>query len=401
MVRGMIYASMCDGIGGAHCAFQPLGWKCAFVSEIEPFPNAVVAQRWGFENRGDMTKYQEWPDGTVDLVCGGTPCQAFSVAGLRGGIKDPRGNLCLVFLGVVAKYRPRWVVWENVPGVLSSGEGRDFGAFLRGLVQLGYGWAYRVLDAQYFGVPQRRRRVFVVGCAGGEWQRAATVLFDGACLSGNPAPSREARKNPAPTISARTKGGGGLGTDFDCDGGLIANTCNSNHGNPQTEQTMIPCVVGALSDGAHNGGGRTDRTHTQDESLPSVAWALQERDAKGADSSTKPGHLIPISNGGGFGDGEPMAFPWQVGGTLGMSGTLVKNQTMAVAFQPRIASCIKVRRITPSECEKLQGFPPEYTAITYRGKAACDGPRYKALGNSWAVPCARWIGNRINMLETP
>src|SRR6185437_2410388 len=153
-------------------------------------------------NLGDMTKYQEWPDATIDLLVGGTPCQSFSVAGLRKGLADPRGNLMLTYLAIAERYAPRWVVWENVPGVLSSNGGRDFGTFLGGLAELGYGFAYRVLDAQFFGVAQRRRRVFVVGCLG-DWRRAAAVLFERASLSGHPAPSRETRQGIAPTISAR------------------------------------------------------------------------------------------------------------------------------------------------------------------------------------------------------
>ena len=216
----MRYLSVCSGIEAATVAWAPLGWSPVAFSEIEPFPCAVLAHHYpDVPNLGDMTKFTEWPDATVDLLCGGTPCQSFSVAGLRKGLDDPRGNLMLTFGAIAARYRPRWLVWENVPGVLSSNSGRDFGTFLGMLGQLGYGFAYRVLDAQYFGVAQRRRRVFVVGCLG-DWRRAAAVLFERHSLSGHPAPSREAGK-VAPTIPARSSGGGGLGTDFDCDGGLI------------------------------------------------------------------------------------------------------------------------------------------------------------------------------------
>ena len=215
----MRFLSVCSGIEAASVAWNPLGWEAVAFSEIEPFPCAVLAHHYpSVPNWGDMTKFQEWPDADVDLLCGGTPCQSFSVAGLRKGLADPRGNLMLTFGAIAAKYRPRWLVWENVPGVLSSNGGRDFGAFLGMLGQLGYGFAYRVLDAQYFGVPQRRRRVFVVGCIG-DWRRAAAVLFERHSMSGDSAPSREARK-VAPTIPSRSTGGGGLGTDFDCDGGL-------------------------------------------------------------------------------------------------------------------------------------------------------------------------------------
>lgn len=224
----MRFLSVCSGIEAASVAWNPLGWNAVAFSEIEPFPCAVLAHHYpDTPNWGDMTKYKEWPDVAIDLLCGGTPCQSFSVAGLRKGLDDPRGNLMLTFGAIAAKYRPKWLVWENVPGVLSSNKGKDFGTFLGMLGELGYGFAYRVLDAQFFGVPQRRRRVFVVGCLG-DWRSAAAVLFERHGLSGDLAPSRKARQGLAPTLSARTKGGGGLGTDFECDGGLIAGTLLAN-----------------------------------------------------------------------------------------------------------------------------------------------------------------------------
>src|SRR5882762_3681780 len=174
---------------------------------------AVVEHHCGLPNLGDMTAIKEVDVehyGSVGLLAGGTPCQSFSVAGLRGGLADPRGNLALRFLQLAGFLRPEWVVWENVPGVLSSGGGRDFGSILGGLAQLGYGWAYRILDAQYFGVPQRRRRVFVVGHLG-DWRRAASVLFERSCLCGHPAPSREAGADIAASLTrgADSSGKGG------------------------------------------------------------------------------------------------------------------------------------------------------------------------------------------------
>jgi DNA (cytosine-5)-methyltransferase 1 len=183
--RKFTYASVCDGIGAVHVAWKPLGWECAWVSEIEPFPVAVVDHHFGFTNLGNMLEITEATlekHGPIDIFVGGTPCQSFSVAGLRRGLDDPRGNLALRFFQLVGAIRPRWVLWENVPGVLSSSRGQDFGLFLGTLGQLGYGFAYRILDAQYFGVPQRRRRVFVVGCFG-DWRCAAAVLFERTSLS--------------------------------------------------------------------------------------------------------------------------------------------------------------------------------------------------------------------------
>lgn len=176
----MNFLSVCSGIEAASVAWHPLGWRAHAVSEIDAFPNAVLAHHYpDTPNLGDMTRHKEWPHATVDLLVGGTPCQSFSVAGLRKGMDDPRGNLALVFLAIADRFAPEWILWENVPGVLSSSEGRDFGAFLGGLGELGYGFAYRVLDAQFFGLAQRRRRVFVVASARG-WQRAAAVLFERA-----------------------------------------------------------------------------------------------------------------------------------------------------------------------------------------------------------------------------
>ena len=148
----MRFLSVCSGIEAASVAWNPLGWEAEAFSEIEPFPCQVLKHHYpNVPNLGDMTKFKEWNLGPVDLFCGGTPCQSFSVAGLRKGLDDPRGNLMLTYLAIADKFRPRWLVWENVPGVLSSNSGRDFGAFLGGLGQLGYGFAYRVLDAQFFG----------------------------------------------------------------------------------------------------------------------------------------------------------------------------------------------------------------------------------------------------------
>lgn len=185
------YLSVCSGIEAASVAWEPLCWEPAAFAEVEKFPSAVLAHHWPqVPNMGDMTRHESWNLGTINLLVGGTPCQSFSVAGLRKGLHDPRGGLMLTFLEIAQRQRPRWIVWENVPGVLSSDGGRDFGAFLGALGDLGYGWAYRVLDAQWCGVAQRRRRVFVVGCAG-DGAAAATVLFESESVCRNPAPSRE------------------------------------------------------------------------------------------------------------------------------------------------------------------------------------------------------------------
>lgn len=227
----MRFGSVCSGIEAASAAWTPLGWEAAWFSEIEPFPSSVLQHHYpDVPNLGDMTRIEEneFANNTpVDLVVGGTPCQGFSVAGLRKGLDDDRSNLCLAFIKLVHKLRSRWVVWENVPGVFTTSKGEDFGAFLSGLsgvdvpvpsqgwknsgVVVGtdgsYSLAWRVLDAQYFGVPQRRRRVFVVGYLG-DWRCAAAVLFERESLQGHPPPSREKREgvtlDASPCLRARS-----------------------------------------------------------------------------------------------------------------------------------------------------------------------------------------------------
>lgn len=199
----MRYLDVCAGVSAATVAWKPLGWEAAAYSEIAKAPRKVLAYRYpDTPLHGDFTTIQEGDYGSIELLMGGTPCQDFSVAGLRSGISGERGNLTLEYLRLADRLRPRWLSWENVPGVFSADERRAFGAFLGGMGQLGYGFAYRVLDAQYFGVPQRRRRVIVVGYLG-DWRRAAAVLFERATLeSGGGAWLEKGAENLA-TVSTR------------------------------------------------------------------------------------------------------------------------------------------------------------------------------------------------------
>ncbi len=404
------FLSVCSGIEAASVAWEPLGWKACGFAEIEKFPSAVLAHHWpDVPNLGDMTKHNDWP-ATLrpDLIVGGTPCQAFSVAGLRQGLADPRGNLTLVFLGLLEQLRPRWVVWENVPGVLSDKTGA-FGAFLGGLGELGYGFAYRILDAQHFGVPQRRRRVFVVGYLG-DWRRAAAVLFEPESMRGDHPPRREAGQI-SPTIPARSLGGGGLGTDFDCDGGLIAHSLRGEGFDASEDGTgrgtpLVPChMTGA---GFWQEGFGTLRAREQDSHENLVAFSCKDH---GADASQiaptlrSMGHDGSHANGGG-----QVAIAIQAGALKenpdhGPDGIGIRTDDQAYTLEARaevqaVATAAAVRRLTPRECERLQGFPDDHTLIPWRGKMAPDGPRYKALGNSMAVPVMRWIGERISRLNT-
>ena len=408
----MKYLSVCSGIEAATAAWHPLGWQAAAFSQFDPdhnyrggpdFPSAVLAHHYpDVPNWGDMTKFKEWPDATVDLLVGGTPCQSFSLAGLRKGLDDPRGNLMLVYLAIARRYRPRWLVWENVAGVLSD-QGNAFGTFLGGLAELGYGFAYRVLDAQYvrtqrFGraVPQRRRRVFVVGYLG-DWRRAAAVLFERESLLGNSPPRREAGKGAAPTLSARTKGGGGLGTDFDCDGGLIA-------------ASVAPCM---RAGGNSTGGDRLYGTgvDTCDSLIASTGGVSHCLNAGGMgrldyETETLVAHL---KSGGGFDDGPPtIAFTTKDYGNDAMEEVAPTMRSMSFnkshangGGQLGVFHGWRVRRLTPLECERLQGFPDGYTDVPWRRKNwTPDGPRYKALGNSMAVNVMAWLGHRIKLADS-
>lgn len=203
----MRYLSVCSGIEAASVAWHDLGWTPVGFSEIEKFPSEVLAKRFpDVPNFGDMTKFKEWnlDRDTVDLIVGGTPCQSFSVAGLRKGLDDPRGNLALTFVSMVEYYQPEFFIWENVPGVLSSNAGRDFGSLLTAVGYIGYGWAYRVLDAQYFGVPQRRRRVFLIGHISGDSRRAGEILIESESLRGYPQKSRKPRQKTSSGVESST-----------------------------------------------------------------------------------------------------------------------------------------------------------------------------------------------------
>jgi DNA (cytosine-5)-methyltransferase 1 len=351
----MKYLSVCSGIEAVSVAWQPLGWQPVMFAEIDPFccwllrsryrasrpqhmpsPHDVASRKEAKQraaairnivalpadgavvNFGDFTKIGAEDVGTIDLLVGGTPCQSFSVAGKRAGLDDPRGNLTIEFARLADRLRPLWLVWENVPGVLSIDGGRTFGAFLGLLVQLGYGIAYRVLDAQFFGVPQRRRRVFVVGHLG-DWRVAAAIFLEWHGLSGYPPPRREARKDLAPTLSARAHGGGGLGTDFDLDGGLIRQLAVGGN------NTAGSIDVATAANACASASGRMDF-----ETETFIAHSLSADGFDASEDGTGRGvPMIPIainiahtqSNGSGFSDG--------------IAHTLESGVSQAVAFNLR------------------------------------------------------------------
>lgn len=491
----MRFGSVCSGIEAASVAWAPLGWKAAWLAEIEKFPAAVLAHHYPeVPNLGDMTALPaRIAAGEVeapDIFCGGTPCQAFSIAGLRKSLDDARGNLSLVFCEIanaidtaraVRGHAPAIIFWENVPGVLSTKD-NAFGCFLAGLAgendplePPGRKWtnagcvsgpqrtvAWRVLDAQYFGVAQRRRRVFVVASARKGFD-PAQVLFEWDGVRRDTAPSREARQ-VAPTIPARSTAGGGLGTDFDCDGGTIcvatgqagaeigadmAPTLNCNHEAPYVAHSLRGEGFDASEDGAGRGtplgpvatairtantsanghGVSPELAHTLDRAQGQcVAFDTTQITSAANYSNPKPGDPChPLAAGA---HAPAIAFPANLSGTQCASAADVApsmgaaNPTAVahVSIMPTMTAggpsdtshnqvsgqmrdaymvpttAMQVRRLTPTEAERLQGFEPGYTAIPWRGKPAdqCpDGPRYRALGNSWAIPCVSWIGERI------
>jgi len=412
---GLTFGSVCSGIEAASVAWKPLGWRCAFMSEIEAFPRAALAHHYPETPlHGDFTTIQAGQYEPIDLLVGGTPCQSFSVAGLRGGLDDDRGNLALEYLRLADRLRPKWLVWENVPGVLSSNGGRDFGSILGGMVQLGYGVAYRVLDAQYFGLAQRRRRVFVVGYSG-DWRRAAAVLFERHSLSGNPAPSRETGEGTSASPASGFDGGG------EALARRLRARANASHRGDS--DTYIPVVSPALKRRDYKGPSSDGDGDGDGDGAPLIAHALRGTGFDASEDGTGRGTpIVPVafmSNA----SGQNLSFGHDLSPTLRIGGD--GGNAMAVAFtteqtpkfsegvaltltkqsptgggQPQcVMDSPAVRRLTPRECERLQGFPDDYTAIPYRGKPASDGPRYKALGNSMAVPVMAWIGRRITEVE--
>ena len=417
----MKYLSVCSGIEAATVAWHHLGWEPTAFAEVEPFPSAVLAHHYPtVVNRGDMTKFQEWPDEAVDLLVGGTPCQSFSVAGLRQGLKDPRGNLMLTYLGIAESYRPRWLVWENVPGVLSSNGGRDFGTFLGSLVELGYGFAYRVLDAQWFGVAQRRRRVFVVGYLG-DASRAAKVLFERESVCRNPAPSREKGKGVATNVADCLRSGGNGGVPSSRGEHLVVGAlCSDSHPGSYSGQDAYTgrLIATAFEPGIAGREGNESRfTHEVTGTLRKAmgdnqtAVALYENHS--IDSRIKGPLKVSPSCRSAFGTGGgniPLVHSTAIG-TDCYNGAITGDVTATVTSStgssathsgPTVMHSTAVRRLTPTECERLQGFPDSYTAIPWKKKSAgqCpDGPRYKALGNSMAVPVMRWIGERIDKVN--
>lgn len=420
----MKYGSVCSGIEAASAAWHQLGWQPAFFAEIEPFCSAVLKHYYPeIPNYGDFTTIRDAEP--IDVLVAGTPCQSFSVAGRRAGLDDARGVLAFEFLKLAGRLMPRWIVFENVPGLLSSSSGRDFAAFIEAMAKLGYQIAWRVLDAQYFGLAQRRERLFAVGYLG-DWRPAAAVLLEPESLLGDSAPSRTAGKEVAGTL------GGGAQQRGWCD--------------DTDRATFVACAPTLRSGGNRTGGHRPPGTDVDTcDSL--VAFALNAKGGSGridGESETFVTHALTAegfdASEDGAGRGTPLvaqavAFQESQSGIreYESAGCVRANGPGHDPVGTRVRSGMSVRRLTPRECERLQGFPDDFTLIpeyrkrqketgaaaeqlyryycrTDRGRqhvemrsgrvySTPDGPRYRALGNSMAVPVMAWIGRRIAMVE--
>jgi len=493
--------SVCSGIGAPECAWAPLGWEFVWQAEIDPFPSAALATRFpGTPNVGDMTtiaaRIYAGEVAAPDVLVGGTPCQSFSVAGLRKGLADDRGNLALEFIHladaidavrIAAGRPPAWVLWENVPGVFSDA-GNAFGAFLAGLVGSDTaivsrgGWsragvvhgpercaAWRCLDAQHFGLAQRRERVFVLARGGaGSWAAADALLPVIESVCWHPAPRREAREAVARPLAAGSPAGSGYRNDADTADNLVTawggnntsgsidvaaalNACSTAAGRQDFEsETFLIDVAPTLT---ANGKAAGSATQQDAETGMLIAHTLRAEGFDASEDGTGRGTpLVPVASpltaGGHPNSNAPgrrkeddtnlVAYAWDIHGTPATAaasptelhtplrarapGGSEASTTTVIAFDttqitskanrsnpkagapchplaagahpPAIAG-MAVRRLTPRECERLQGFPDDWTAIAYRGKPAADGPRYRALGNSMAVPVLRWIGEQI------
>ena len=412
----MRYVSLFSGIEAASAAWEALGWEPVCFAELDAFPSAVLACRFpNVPNKGDVTKV-DWRKmrGGCDLVVGGSPCQSFSVAGKREGLKGESG-LMYEYIRAVRELRPRWFLWENVPGALSSEHGEAFRQLLSEMDALGYGMAWRVLDAQFFGVAQRRERVFLVGRLGGK--PPVEVLFDGDRLQWDFAQGREKRAELAAAARGCAEGAGpnaGV-TAFAQNGrdelrvqgdGTLSGALAANPGMKQT--TYICETAHTGSNGL--GVAKSDVSPTISTGNSTAVYSINEQIATRSNAMGR-GTGLGVAEDGDPGYTLQAAHPHMV---ADVPVTMADANTRAAVMKdacgtlkvggeaPIMARRAVVRKLTPLECERLQGFPDNWTRIPYRGKPAeeCpDTPRYKAIGNSMAVPVMRWIGERIALAE--
>ena len=458
----MDYLSLFSGIEAASVAWSPLGWLPLAFAEVDAFPSAVLKARFpSVPNLGDVTKVN-WRGfvrdfGRPDVLVGGSPCQSFSIAGTRTGLGGASG-LMWEYVRAVREVRPRWLLWENVPGALSSTHGEDFGCLLRSLDALGYGLAWRVLDAQFFGVAQRRERVFLVGRLG-DPGGPCQVLFEPDCLQWDPPQGREKRaqlaaaagRGPARAGFKYSAGSGanGVGHEVEASDTLtadlhapavypineqVATRCNrlgrgtglgvGDDGDPGytllANHPHMVCMTDtqANSSVSNDGACGTLSCHSRkDPPVALVSYAVRMRE--GRDGGGK-GPLVQEEVSGALATGNDQTVfcgPCEPGTSHvpGPKAVCMADDNGGSAVDEECCGTIKcggsatqvalrmsVRRLMPRECERLQGFPDDWTLIPWKGRPAeeCpDGPRYKAIGNSMAVPVMRWLGERIAMAD--
>lgn len=355
---GMECWSFFTGIGGLDLGFERAGIKCVLQVENGRSANRILRRHYPDVHRaGDIKEFE--PSGTTDVIFGGFPCQDVSIAGDRAGLAGERSGLWFEFHRIVKRTRPQWVVVENVPGLLSSNRGRDLAIVLRGLVECGYGVCYRVLDAQYFGVPQRRRRVFIVGHLGDG--RAAEILFEREGRSGRSTAGREARQGVAAITTESAARG-------------VARTLTTK--NQRIDFETETFVVGTLA-AAH---GRNRGLGNEAETDLLVTTPFPSRSVTNSDHR---GELLTFAYQQSAGSGRT-----QIVRAGQYAGTISANRNEGILHNG-------VRRLTPLECERLQGFPDGWTAFDDKGKPLSDGARGFLLGNAVCVPNAEWIARRI------
>lgn len=393
----MTVGSLFSGIGGLDLGFERAGMTVAWQCEIDKAASTVLARHWpDVPNMGDVRDVGHSTP-SVDVVVGGFPCQDVSVAGRRAGLDGERSGLWHEFRRIVGDLRPRWVVVENVPGLLSSNGGRDFAVILRGLVECGYGVAWRVLDAQYFGLPQRRRRVFLVGSFGNG--RAAQVLFERESLPGDTPPRRETGARVARALAASSVSSGDrydpngeeyVVTPFtDISDALFAAMGTKWNGNAAAfngSQYVAHTLRAEGADASEDGTGRgiplviDGRNGTLQNDIATTLQACGLGDGRGGNPNATP--LIAT-----FGPRNVTSAANRTRVEPGLPANTLHQGGLSVIHHG-------VRRLTPRECERLMGFPDDWTAIQ------SDSARYRQLGNAVAVPVAEWIARRIVAVES-
>lgn len=363
----MTFGSLFAGIGGFDLGFVRAGMTCAWQVEIDGQCNSVRRAHWpDVPHFKDVTQFHATDAIRPDIICGGFPCQDLSVAGRRAGLDGKRSGLWHQFRRVLEEFRPQWLCIENVPGLLSSGGGRDMATIVDALAELGYGWFYRVLDSQWFGVPQRRRRVFIVGCLG-DRGRAAEVLFERESLPWDSPPRRQTGTRVAAAITSGVSAGGGVNPpgrrrEDDVNLAYCLNGKQGKRYDGESESSVVSPIAHTLRseghDASEDGTGR---------GVPLAITLHSSKDCLEVASETELAQSLRT----------------RAPGSTENSGTTCAIHGM------------RVRRLTPIECERLQGFPDNWTALGHDGKAISDSARYRMLGNAVTVNVAEWIGNRL------